>query len=293
VVHAVCSSVRRPSDYAWSSRGLTNLLRALKEMPEARAAVLTAAVDRAAASVHASAFGMPEHISTVVALLEMCRGQQQLQEQLIDAVCTSIRSGTVAWHVTVLRPLLQALEASPAARLSVLTAAVEVLFDIQNNNSSNTLGFGVLLSKQTDASMLLLSELLLSQQQLSAAYFGRFAAAVTSRTDSYPLLQQLLSTAAVKGALDRVEVQQLVTCQVANLQRMAAVPQFTWHMPQAKIPNFPQVCRLSSFMCISCLCTVWSRWCCTELQAMQMNCTTALTQHMLLSGISGMTEANC
>lgn len=50
-----------------------------------------------------------------------------------------------------------------------------------------------------------------------------------------------LQTSAVQAALDRPEVQQLVACQVANLQRMAAVPAFSWHMPQAKMPGFPQV----------------------------------------------------
>jgi hypothetical protein len=94
--------------------------------------------------------------------------------------------------------------------------------------------------------MLQLLQLLLSEPQLTAAYYGRFAAAVAARQKNYKLLKQLLQAESVLAALERREVQQLVACQVANLERMSDVPPFTWRMPQAKMPSYPQVRTIPS-----------------------------------------------
>jgi len=53
---------------------------------------------------------------------------------------------------------------------------------------------------------------------------------VSQRQDSYDLLKQLLASGAVKEALASANVQQLVACQVANLQRMSRLPAFSWKM---------------------------------------------------------------
>jgi hypothetical protein len=241
VIEGVCCGVRSSVD-AWKSDFLMQLLQALQDTPEARLAVLTAAVQRAAAAVaSASATILIEQRNDILQLVQLCQGQQQLIGKLVDAICSSIYNSTDSWQVSGLRQLLQALEAIPPAWLAVLTTAVEALFK-SNNVPAGSLSFGVLLSKQTDESLLQLSQLLLSQPLLSTAYYTRFVAAAAARRDNYVLLKQLLLSQAVQAALERPEVQQLVACQVANLQRMAAVPPFTWHMQHAKMPGFPQVC---------------------------------------------------
>lgn len=98
-----------------------------------------------------------------------------------------------------------------------------------------------LLSRQTDESMLLLSQLLLADAGLTRSYYAQFATAVAQRRSRYSLLKQLLQTAAVQAALELPAVQQLVACQVANLRRMAAAAPFSWHMPQASVPGNPEV----------------------------------------------------
>lgn len=241
VIEAVCCGVRTSAD-AWKSKCFTQLLQALQQTPEARLAVIAAAVEGVAAVVRTSTASLMQHSSNTIKGLQLCQGQPQLTDQLTEAMCCAIRSSTDAWQLSGLQQLLQALEATPAARLAVLTAAVAPLFESKsNNNADEGLSCGMLLSKQTTDSLLQLSQLLLSEPQLYAASYGQLAAEAAARKYNYSLLKQLLQSAAVQAALDRPEVQQLVACQVANLQRMAAVPAFSWHMPQAKMPGFPQV----------------------------------------------------
>jgi hypothetical protein len=122
--------------------------------------------------------------------------------------------------------LLSALNSSAALRKRVESAIAEAIF----TRSS-------LLTVQTEASMLRLSGTPLGNPQLRAAYYDHFASAVSQRRDSYELLKQLLQSGPVTAALATPEVQQLVACQLANLQRLSAVPPFTWNMPQAVVPG--------------------------------------------------------
>lgn len=94
-----------------------------------------------------------------------------------------------------------------------------------------------LLAAQSEDSLLDLSTLLLGNPQLRAAYYDLFVAAVARHQGKYQLLQRLLASQPVKQALDLPEVQQLVACQVANLQRLSAEPAFSWEMPQAVVPS--------------------------------------------------------
>lgn len=71
-----------------------------------------------------------------------------------------------------------------------------------------------LLGAQTDDSMLQLSNMLLGDRQLRAAYYDLFAATVASKAGNYVLLKQLLQSGPVQEALAVPEVQQLVRCQV-------------------------------------------------------------------------------
>ena len=148
------------------------------------------------------------------------------QEQLVTAVALAIGTRQSTWQVSEEAQLLAALDSNPALRKQVEAAVADSLFTQAS-----------LLSAQTEASMLLLSDMLLGSMQLRATHYGHFAAAVARRQDSYTLLKQLLQSEAVTAALGVPEVQQLVSCQVANLQRLSAVPVFTWHMPQAVVPG--------------------------------------------------------
>jgi hypothetical protein len=148
------------------------------------------------------------------------------QEQLVTAVALAIGTRQSTWQVSEEAQLLAALNSNPALRKRVESAVANSMFTQTS-----------LLSAQTEASMLLLSDMLLGSMQLRATHYGHFAAAVARRQDSYTLLKQLLQSEAVTAALGVPEVQQLVSCQVANLQRLSAVPVFIWHMPQAVVPG--------------------------------------------------------
>lgn len=176
--------------------------------------------------------------STAVLLLQCCSGRelQMPRQQLLDCLCQELSSGKAAiWQATQLQQLLQATPAGKGARAAVLTAAAEGMF---NSDSAATLQ-----GRQTDESMLLLSQLLLGDAELAGRHCSRFATAVAQRRSNYSLLKQLLQQPPVRAALELPGVQQLVACQVAHLQRMAAVPAFSWHMPQATLQNYsyPQV----------------------------------------------------
>jgi hypothetical protein len=97
--------------------------------------------------------------------------------------------------------------------------------------------------------------MLLEDQQLRAAYYDHFAAAVLQRGASYSLLKQLLQSAEVQAALSVPEVQQLVGLQVQDLERLSAVPAFSWNMPQAAFPSNKQVgCQYAHVLWTLCLC---------------------------------------
>lgn len=144
---------------------------------------------------------------------------------------------------------MSALNSSAALRKRVESAIAEAVFTRAS-----------LLTVQTDASMLRLSSMLLGNPQLRAAYYDHFAAAVSQRRESYELLKQLLQSAPVTAALATPEVQQLVACQIANLQRLSAVPPYMWNMPQAVVPggvqNSQQVSgasiRVAEIPCLLC-----------------------------------------
>lgn len=152
------------------------------------------------------------------------------QKQLIDHVCAALRRRTHTWQLSEAMPLLEILSGVAALQQMVRATIAECMF----TNSH-------LLSSQTDDSMLQLSGMLLSHKQLKAAYYDVFADVVVKRRNNYNLLKQLLQSAPVRSALPMPEVQQLVSCQVANLERMSAVPPFSWHMPQAKLSSYPEV----------------------------------------------------
>jgi hypothetical protein len=178
----------------------------------------------------------------------VCQGQQELTDQLIGAVCSAVRNSAVVWQASGSMQLLDALdvlEPTAAARPAVLKAAVEGLFESNSSNNSSNSSI-TLLPSQTDDSMLQLSQLLLSEPQLADVYYGCYAAAVAARQKNYNLLKQLLQAESVLAGLDRAAVQQLVACQVANLEQLSVVPPFMWRMPKAKMPSHPQVSWCSS-----------------------------------------------
>lgn len=147
------------------------------------------------------------------------------KEQLVTAAAAAIRNRRSTWQVTQEAQLLAALQATPALRKRVEAAIAECAFTQ-----------GTLLAAQTGDSMLQLSDMLLGNLQLRAAYYDHFVAAAEQQKDRYQLLKELLQSGAVRGALAVAEVQQLVCCQVANLERLGAVPPFNWHMPSAVVP---------------------------------------------------------
>jgi hypothetical protein len=169
----------------------------------------------------------PSSAALLALLLQSSRvaASASAQEQLVTAAAAAIRTRRSTWQVTQEAQLLAALRATPALGKHVGAAIAECVFTQ-----------GVLLAAQTGDSMLQLSDMLLGNPQLRAAYYDHFVAAVEQRQDNYQLLKQLLQSGAVRGALAVAEVQQLVACQVANLERLGAVPPFTWHMPQAVVP---------------------------------------------------------
>lgn len=157
------------------------------------------------------------------------------REHLVAAAAAAIWHRGGSWQVTDALQLSTALQGAAPLQQRVQAAIAEGLFTKR-----------ALLAAQTDASMSQLSHILLSNAQLRAAYYDHFAAAVAQRPKNYELLKQLLQSESLRAHLAMPEVQQLVECQVANLQRLGAVPPFTWNMPQASIPSYPQVCGCGS-----------------------------------------------
>jgi hypothetical protein len=206
------------------------LLQQLQALPQLRQQLAAAAVAGLCSA------GPSRHFSTAALLLQSCKGQQLTtpREQLLGRIGSDLASGYAAdWQATELQKLLQATPAETGAHATLLAAAMQGMFDSS--------GSAALLSRQSDESMLVVSQLLLGAAGLADRCYPRFATAVAQRRSNYSLLKQLLQTAAMRAVLELPGVQQLVVCQIANLQRKAAVPQFSWDMPQASVPRFPQV----------------------------------------------------
>lgn len=183
-----------------------------------------------------TAAGLTAHLSSFAPILQALQQHPEQRKEFAGAVLTPMRSGTVTWQVST-AVLVSAAVQDDQAQYQMLRASVAESVFINST----------LLAAQTDESMLLLSGML-----LTTAYYDHFAAAVTKMAGSYALLKLLLQSAGVKAALALPEVQQLVACQVANLEQMSAVPPFSRNMPQAKFPQNAQV-RLNWTIGIGCL----------------------------------------
>jgi hypothetical protein len=234
-------SAMQGDESASTAAKVAGLLSKLCDQPVLQQQLASAAVTVLCAA------GPMQHCSSVVQLLRVCQGQQEMTDTLIAAVCSALRNSTAVWQASGLVQLLDALDvldSASAARSTVLAAAIEGLFETDGSSVGSS--SSALLSSQTDDSMLQLSQLLLLEDQLAAANYERFAAAVAARKGNYPLLKQLLQSESVLAALDRAGVQRLVVCQVANLGKMSVVPPFTWRMPKAKMPSHPKVSCCSS-----------------------------------------------
>eukprot|EP00878_Enallax_costatus_P014550 GHUV01015221.1.p1 GENE.GHUV01015221.1~~GHUV01015221.1.p1 ORF type:complete len:529 (+),score=164.92 GHUV01015221.1:965-2551(+) len=182
------------------------------------------------------ALGPVKHLDSCIQILKATQQLADTREQLVQALAAALRSIETVWQASTALQLVAVLQDSPKLRQLLQAAVTETLF------SSYTL-----LSNQTDASMLQLSTMLLAGDELSSAYYRAFATAVTQRPGNYGLLKQLLESAQIQTALAMPEVQQLVSCQISNLERMCVVPPFSWHMPEAKLPSHPEVsCTFAS-----------------------------------------------
>jgi hypothetical protein len=189
-----------------------------RQLGEATAAALIAA-------------GPVQHLSSCCKWMDLCASQVVVLQQMAGGVAAAVRSNRTA-----------GLQAEKALQLlPLLTRQLPLYQAMQEAIAEGCLTSDACLTSQTDNSMLLLSGMLLQAPQLTERYYNRFAAAAVLRPNNYLLLKQLLNSAPVKVSLGSPGVQQLVAAQVANLQRMSQVPAFSWHMPQARMPGYPQV----------------------------------------------------
>lgn len=201
---------------------------------------------RAAVAAAVMAAGPVGHVTSCAAVLQAYGKDQQLQEQFVQGIAAALNSSSSSsWQAEAAVHLLPLLQDSLPLQKSLRAAIAGSIFTNRT-----------LLAAQTDSSLLQLSGMLLGDKQLRAAYYDHFAAAVLQhRADSYSLLKQLLQSAEVQAALDVPEVQQLVVFQVHNLERLSAVPAFSWNMPQAAFPSNKQVgCQYAHVMWTLCLC---------------------------------------
>jgi hypothetical protein len=97
------------------------------------------------------------------------------------------------------------------------------------------------VAAQPEQGLLQLSDMLLGRPELAATHYGRFASGVASRADSAGLIGRLLASQRVAAALELPGVQRLVEAQVVNLQALCSPSQFSWRMPQAQLPAYPEV----------------------------------------------------
>lgn len=153
-------------------------------------------------------------------------------QQLVSDVCAALRCFNSVWQVTDAAAVTTALSTAPASQRTLQYAVVECIF-----TSS------ALLVGQSDSSMLQLSDMLLGNPQLRAAYYDHFTAAVLARPQHIDLVRQLLLTRLVRAHAAMPEIQQLVLSRIALLEPLAHVPKLSLRMPQAKVPSYPQVCQ--------------------------------------------------
>jgi hypothetical protein len=159
------------------------------------------------------------------------------RQQLVSDVCSALRCFRCAWQVTEAAAVIDALSTDPTLPRVLQYAVTECVF-----TSS------ALLAAQSDSSMLQLSDMLLGNPQLCAAYYDHFTAAVLARPHHNRLVGQLVQTSLVQAHAAMPEIQQLVHCRIAVLEPLARVPKFNLQMPQAKMPSYPQVC----WVCLCC-----------------------------------------
>ena len=211
-------SAQLAADTAGVLGRLRNMPRLQQQLARAAAAALVAA-------------GPVQHLSSCCKLMVACKEQPAILQDVAGGFATAVRSNrTAGMQAALALQLVQPLGSQPALYTTMQEAVAE-----------GCLTSDACLTSQSDDSMLQLSAVLLRWPQLKDRYYSRFAAAAVQRSNSYSLLKQLLDSGAVKGALEVPGVQQLVAVQVARLERMAQVPAFSWHMPQACVSQYPQV----------------------------------------------------
>ena len=235
LVEFVCTALQSPSVVVYQASSIAEALPALQAHPALQqqlqcaaanavctnSALLSAQSDASMlalsqlllqdAQLQAAQFGTfaaaaavrPAGVLALLLQSEAVAASAVAQEQLVTAATLAIATRQGVCQVSGEAQLLAALDGTPALRKRVELAVAECMFTQTP-----------LLSAQTEASMLQLSDMLLGNPQLRGAYYGHFAAAVAQRQDSYTLLKQLLQSEAVTTALAVPEVQQLVSCQV-------------------------------------------------------------------------------
>lgn len=115
-------------------------------------------------------------------LVQPQQQEEPLQQQLLGAGCTALRSPTAqtpTYQASVICAMLPALAALPSLQQQVQAALADGIF-----------GNAGLLAAQTDSSMLHLCAVLLSAEQLRDKHFAAFAAGVAQRLHSVHLLLQ-------------------------------------------------------------------------------------------------------
>jgi len=157
--------------------------------------------------------GPLQHLKSIVLLVETCRGQQQLQQQLVGAVCGALRDRTALWQFSELLQLVSALRSAQPLQQQVQEAIVESAF-----------GNMAVLAVQTGASMLELSGLLLQIARFKEAYHGLFAVAAARHPSSYDLLLQLLQS---HDKADGTAVELLIKATTTVLRSTSSITMFS------------------------------------------------------------------
>ena len=241
---AALGAVRAEADTACQLLALALAVPGLPELQQQIVAAVTAGV-QADGSAHTAV--------CVSRKLSECELLPQLQQQLTAAVAAAVMAAGPVGHLSSCAAVLQAYRQDAQLQEQFVQGIAAAL-----NISSSTWQEAA----QTDSSLLQLSGMLLGDEQLRAAYYDHFAAAVLQRGASYSLLKQLLQSAEVQAALQVPEVQQLVVFQVHNLERLSAVPAFSWNMPQAGFSSNKEVGYWCAYFlwrgsaCGACQCTV-------------------------------------
>lgn len=118
-----------------------------------------------------------------------------LRQQLSAALVAILQISPCLQASEVVLDFLEPISNDSALYKQLVRTAAESIF------SSSSL-----LCAQTDESMLHLSDLLLADVHLRAAYFDIYAAAVVQRDSNYGLLKQLMQSPAVQAAAAMPEI---------------------------------------------------------------------------------------